>query len=154
MSCEKRPPVSYDGAMKSDAKNPKEYVAGVPPERRPHIEKLRALIKKSVPKAREGVFWGMLGFSIDERPFVGLASQKNYLSLYLMDLYAQPGLRDKHAAALSKLKMGKSCINFHSVDELPLETIGAILREAPNVVVKGGTMAKLPEAKKKPAKKK
>jgi uncharacterized protein YdhG (YjbR/CyaY superfamily) len=124
--------------MKIDAKDPEAYLAAVAPERRPHLEKLRALIKKSVPRAHEGIAWGMPCFSIDGRPFVALAAQKNYLSLYLMDLYTQPGLREKHAAALSTLKMGKSCINFQSADELPLATIGAILREAPNVVVKGG----------------
>jgi uncharacterized protein YdhG (YjbR/CyaY superfamily) len=140
--------------VKSDAKDPESYMAAVPAERRPHIDKLRALVSKSVPKATEGVFWGMLGFAIGERPFVGLSSQKNYISLYLMDLYTQPGLREKHADALSKLKMGKSCINFQSVDELPLDTIAAILREAPKFVVKGGTMEKIPVDKKPPAKKK
>jgi uncharacterized protein YdhG (YjbR/CyaY superfamily) len=80
--------------MKSAAKDPESLIAAIPPERRVHIEKLRALIKKSVPKAREGILWGMLGFTINERPFVGLAAQKNYLSLYLMDLYVQPGLRE------------------------------------------------------------
>src|SRR5262249_61974370 len=100
--------------MKIAATDPEGYLAAMPPERRPHVETLRALIKKVVPQAREGVLWGMLGFTINERPFVGLASQKNYLSLYLMDLYVQPGLREKHAAALSRLKMGKSCINFQS----------------------------------------
>jgi uncharacterized protein YdhG (YjbR/CyaY superfamily) len=138
--------------MKSQAKDPAAYLAAVPPERRVHLETLRALVKKSVPKAREGILYGMLGFTIDERPFAALAAQKNYLSLYLMDLYVQPGLREKHAAALSQLKMGKSCINFKSADDLPLATIGAILREAPNVVVSGGTMAKAPKATKKAAK--
>jgi uncharacterized protein YdhG (YjbR/CyaY superfamily) len=137
--------------MKIAAKDPAGYLAAVPPERRAHLETLRALIKKSVPKAREGLVWGMLGFTINERPFVALAAQKNYLSLYLVDLYVQPGLREKHAAALSSLKLGKSCINFKSVDELPLPTIGAILREAPNVVVKGGTMATAGKATKKAA---
>jgi uncharacterized protein YdhG (YjbR/CyaY superfamily) len=138
--------------MKIAAKDPEGYLAAVPPERRAHLETLRRLIRKSVPKAREGIVWGMLGYTINERPFVALASQKNYLSLYLMDLYVQPGLREKHAAALSTLKMGKSCINFQSVEELPLTTIGAILREAPNVVVTGGTMATAGKATKKAAK--
>jgi hypothetical protein len=69
-----------------------------------------------------------------------------------MDLYVQPGLRKKHEKELRKLKMGKSCINFSSIDELPLETIGAILKEAPNVVVKTGTLAKV--GRSKPAAKK
>ena len=128
--------------MKIEAKNGAEYVAAIPAERRPHVEKLRALVKKEVPRATEGIQWGMLGYAIEGRPFVAIASQKTYLSLYLLDLYTQPGLRKKHEKALAKLKMGKSCINFSSVDELPLETIAAILREAPRVVVDKGTMAK------------
>jgi uncharacterized protein YdhG (YjbR/CyaY superfamily) len=128
--------------MKIEAKDAKGYVAAVPAERRPHVEALRALVKKAVPKATEGIQWGMLGYAIDGRPFAAIASQKNYLSLYLMDLYTQPALKKKHEKALAKLKMGKSCINFSSVDELPLDTIAAILREAPNVVVERGTMAK------------
>jgi hypothetical protein len=58
-----------------------------------------------------------------------------------MDLYTQPDLREKHATALAPLKMGKSCINFQTVDELPLETVGAILSVAPNLQVTTGTLA-------------
>jgi hypothetical protein len=67
-----------------------------------------------------------------------------------MDLYTQPGLREKHASALASLKMGKSCVNFQSVDELPLDTIAAILRCASHVEVKTGTMKVVgPGTKKK-----
>jgi hypothetical protein len=98
--------------MKSAAMAPASYVASISAEHRPDIDKLRKLIKKSVPKAHEGMGWGLLLFSLDERPFAGLASQKNYLSLYLMDLYSRVRLCEKHAATLSKLKMGKSCISI------------------------------------------
>jgi len=126
--------------MKIEAKDGNGYVAAIPAERRPHIERLRALVKKTVPQATEGIEWGMLGYTIGGRVFVAMASQKNYMSLYLCDLYTQPALAKKHAKALAKLKMGKSCINFSSVDELPLDTIAAILREASRVVVKSGTL--------------
>jgi hypothetical protein len=84
----------------------------------------------------------MLGYAYEGRPFAAIAAQKNYLSLYLMDLYTQPGLRTQHAAALASLKMGKSCINLQRVDELPLATIRQILAVAPKVEVKSGTLAK------------
>jgi hypothetical protein len=84
----------------------------------------------------------MLGYSIDERPFVAIASQKNYMSLYLCDIYSQPALRKKYEKAFKGVKMGKSCINFTDVATLPLDAIEAILREAPNIVVTSGTMAK------------
>jgi uncharacterized protein YdhG (YjbR/CyaY superfamily) len=142
--------------MKIEAKSAKEYVAAIPAERRPDVEKLRALVKASVPAATEGIMWGMIGYTIGGRPFTAIASRKSYLSLHLMDLYTQPGLRAKHEKALAKLKMGKGCLNFSSVDELPLDTISAILRAAPDVVLTFGTMAgkSAKAAKKTPAKKK
>lgn len=126
--------------MKIEAKDGNGYVAAIPAERRPHVEKLRALVKKSVPRATEAIQYGMVAYTIEGRLVAAIASQKNYLSLYLCDLYTQPGLMKKHKKALAKLKMGKSCINFSSVDELPLDTIAAILREAPNVIVTKGTL--------------
>ncbi len=119
--------------MKLKADTPAEYLAAVPAERRPHIEKLRSLIKKRVPKSREALNWGALSYTVGERPFAAIASQKNYLSLYLLDLCSHPELREPHEAILSKLKMGKGCIRFQSIEELPLETIGAILQAAPKI---------------------
>ncbi len=127
--------------MRSQARTPAEYLAAAPPERRPHLEALRDLVKRAVPDCQEGIAWDMLAYQLAGRPFAAMASHKSYLSLYLMDLYTQPGLREKHAAALAPLKMGKSCINFQSIEELPLDTISAILREARNVVVTSGTLA-------------
>jgi len=129
--------------MKSEAKTADAYVASLDANRRAQIEAIRRLVKTAVPQATEGIAWGMIGYAIEGCPFAGVASHKNYVSLYLMDLYTQPGLREKHAAALSNLKMGKSCINFQSVEELPLETIAAILKTAPHAHVSGGTMAKV-----------
>ena len=128
--------------MQIKAANPTDYMAKIPADRRPHIETLRRLVRKAVPRAEEGIVWGMLGYCIGERPFVCIASQKNYMSLYLCDLYSQPGLRKKHEKAFKGIKMGKSCINFTDVETLPLQAIEAILREAPKVVVKSGTMAR------------
>ena len=128
--------------MRIKAANPAEYMAALAPERKPHIERLRRLVRKAVPHAEEGMVWGTLGFCIDGRPFVAFASQKNYISLYLYDLYTTPALRKKHEKAFKGLKMGKSCINFTDVDKLPLDAIEAILREAPKIVVKSGTMAR------------
>src|SRR5262249_35500414 len=119
----------------------------VDPARRPEIEKLRKLVLAAVPGATECIQFGMLGYSVDGRPFAAIAAQKRYLSLYLMDLYTQPGLRERHADALAGLKMGKSCINFSSVDELPLGALRAILAEAPKVKVERGTLA--PQAAKR-----
>src|SRR5438128_8907897 len=117
--------------MRIQATDAEDYVAQIPEERRPHVQRLRKLVKKAVPKASEGIEWGMICYLYQGRPFACIASQKNYLSLHLPDLYTQPKLRAKHAKALSSLKMGKGCINFRSTEELPLDTIQAILRQAP-----------------------
>jgi uncharacterized protein YdhG (YjbR/CyaY superfamily) len=134
--------------MRSQAKSPTEYLAALPVERRRSLEQLRKLVKKAVPASVEGISWGMIGYSVDGRPFAAMAAQKSYLSLYLMDLYSQPGLREKHAEALAGLKMGKSCINFQSLDELPLDAITAILKEAPKVRVTSGTLAPKKKSRK------
>jgi len=140
--------------MKIAAKDADAYVAAAERGRRPHLEKVRTLVKKTLPKVREDIMSGMIGHSLDGRTFAALASQKNYMSPYLMDLYAQPGLREAHAEALSKLNMGKSCINFNSVAELPLATIAAILAAAPRTVVtKGKPAAKKAAATKPPPRK-
>lgn len=141
---------------KAVAEDPDAYVAALPLERQEQVQRLRKLAKKAVPKATEGIVWGMLGFQVNGRPFAGIASHKSYLSLHLMDIYTQPDLRKKHEKALAKLKMGKSCINFSVLDSLPLETIEAILREAPRITVTTGTLAaqSKPAATKAPGKKK
>jgi uncharacterized protein YdhG (YjbR/CyaY superfamily) len=135
--------------MKGTAKTPDAYLEALDEDRRAQVEAIRRLVKKSVPRATEGIAWGMIGYAIDGRPFAGVASHKSYLSLYLMDLYTQPGLLEKHAAELSGLNMGKSCINFRRVEELPLDTIAAILKAAPDARVAGGTMAKVTFKRKK-----
>jgi uncharacterized protein YdhG (YjbR/CyaY superfamily) len=127
--------------MQIKATSAADYLKQIPADRRPHVERLRKLIKSSVPSAEEELQWGMLGYSIEGRPFAAIASHKSYLSLYLMDLYTQPGLREKHEVALAPLRLGKSCINFRDVEELPLDTVSAILEVAPRVQVTSGTLA-------------
>jgi hypothetical protein len=138
--------------MKKQAKSAAAYVAAIPDDRRDDVERLRALVKEAVPQAIEGMVWGMLGYAIGERPFVAIGSHKTYMSLYLLDFYTQPSLRKKYEKALAGVKIGRSCINFQSVDELPLDAIKAILAEAPNVRVEGGTMAKKKMVKPAPKK--
>ncbi len=127
--------------MKSQARDPAAYLSEVDPARRVQLQRLRALVRHAVPEAEEKMQSGMLTYTFEGRPFASVAAQKDTLSLYLMDLYTQPELREQHAKALAGLKMGKNCINFDRVDELPLETIRAILAEAPYLTVDRGTLA-------------
>ena len=132
--------------MKSTAKTVDAYIAGLPEDRRPAVKKLRALLKRRVPKgSSESMGWGLITYSIplerypntyNGQPllYAALASQKGHLSLYLC-AYGAAGIREKLEAGFKKagkkLNMGKSCIRFRSLDELPLDVIGDVVASVP-----------------------
>jgi len=119
--------------MRIAATSPEEYVASLPGERRPHLERIRALVKKTVPEAEEKILWGMIGWEIHGRPFAAVASQKASMSLYLMDLAALPALAAEHAADLAHMARGKSCLHFLRASDLPLDVVAKILAKAPTL---------------------
>ncbi|HEX6750055.1 MAG TPA: DUF1801 domain-containing protein [Longimicrobium sp.] len=124
-----------------------EYLAELPEDRRAAISAVRDVIVRSLPEGyAEGMGYGMIGYTVpleryphtyNRQPLVlaGLAAQKNYYALYLMCAYegSEHGraLRDAFRAAGKKLDMGKSCIRFRSLDDLPLEAIGRIIASLP-----------------------
>lgn len=126
--------------MKSEAKTVDAYLAELPAERRSQIEKVRNIILKNLPAGFEEVMnWGMITYQVplarypdtyNGQPLVyaGLASQKNYMSIYLMGIYADEETRrefeDAYEASGKKLKMGKSCVRFRKIEDLPLPVIG------------------------------
>ena len=63
--------------------------------------------------------------------FAGLASQKNYVTVHLMNIYGNPADEEwfvkRYKAARKKLNMGKSCVRFKTIDDLPVDLIGAAL---------------------------
>jgi uncharacterized protein DUF1801 len=123
--------------MQSFAKTPNEYIENLPDDRQAPIATLRALIKKALPKGyEEGMDYGMITYHIplsrypdtyNDHPlqYVALASQKNYMSLYLMGVYGEheSSFRKKYEATGKKLNMGKSCLRFTSIDDLALDVI-------------------------------
>lgn len=133
--------------MKSKAKTVAEYIKGVPADRRASFVTVRTLILKNLPKGyEESVGWGMPVYQVplkvypdtyNKQPlmYAALASQKNYLALYLCNVYGLSPLREKLVAAFKaagkKLDMGKSCIRFQSADDLPLKAIGQIVASTP-----------------------
>lgn len=116
-----------------------DYLAGLPPERRAEIEKVRDVVNDALPAGyREGMGYGMIGWVIplDDFPvtyngqplaYAGLAAQKNYNALYLNCVYASTErterLRELWKAAGKKLDMGKSCIRFKRADDLALDVV-------------------------------
>lgn len=136
--------------MQSRAATVDQYLADLPDDRRAAVEAVRAVIRKNLPKGyEERMAYGMIGWGVphslypagyhcDPRqplPFVGLASQKGHLSLYLMAVYLDPELEGWFRGAWKKsghkLDMGKACIRFKSADDVPLDVIGEAIRRVP-----------------------
>jgi uncharacterized protein YdhG (YjbR/CyaY superfamily) len=132
--------------MQSSAETPSEYIASLPAERREVMFQLRKILKDNLPEGfEEGMGYGMLSYHVphsvypdgyhcnpkDPLPFINLASQKNYIALYHMGLYADKDLHDWFLEEYSKYStkkpdMGKSCIRFKKMQEVPYELIGKL----------------------------
>ena len=133
--------------MKSNATSVDQYMQELPVERREAMQKLREVILKNLPKGFvEEMGYGMMGYSVPHSiypdgyhcdpkqalPFFALASQKNFIALYHMGVYAVPELYDwfvseypKHCK--SKLDMGKSCIRFKKMEDIPYDLIAELV---------------------------
>lgn len=132
--------------MQSKAKTPEEYIASLPKDRQKPILELRNAVLKNIPKGFvEAMGYGMLGFVIPHSlypdgyhcdpkqplPFMGMASQKNFISVYHMGIYADKKLftwftREYAKQSKTKLDMGKSCIRFKKIDQIPVKLIGEL----------------------------
>jgi hypothetical protein len=133
--------------MNSKAKSIPEYLAGLPGERRRVLVALRALIRKRIPKGyQEAPACGMIGWQVPLKvcpetyngqplQYLAIGAQKRHLAIYLMNAYACPAVkRDIVAgfkAAGKRLDMGKSCIRFRSLDDLPLDVIARAVAATP-----------------------
>jgi hypothetical protein len=134
--------------MQSKATTVAQYLKELPDDRRATIKAVRSVVRANLdPLVKEGMQYGMIGwyiphavfppgYHVDPKiplPFVALASQKNYCSLYLMALYGDetPGeqwFRKAWAKTGKKLDMGKCCIRFKRAEELALDVIAEALR--------------------------
>ena len=133
--------------MKSRAKNVDEYLKELPADRREAIRAVRRVILKNLPKGyEEAMNWGAICYQVplsvlpetyNGQPlcYAALASQKNYMSVYLMTVYGHKSLekefRERYKASGKKLDMGKSCVHFKKLDDLPLDLIGEIISRVP-----------------------
>jgi len=123
------------------------FIAKLPAERRPSVERVRDVIRRHLPRGYEEVISkNMLVYQVplarysdtyNGHPlwYVALASEKSYLSLHLMAVYADAAraqrLRDGFQAAGKKLDMGKACVHFRAADDLPLDVIGELVASVP-----------------------
>ncbi len=142
--------------MHSKASTVAEYIASLPEDRKVAIEAVRKVVLKNLGKGySEGMTYGMIGYFVPHSvypagyhcdskqplPFAGLASQKNYMSLYMMSVYCgcdggeQTELlkwfQQAWAKTGKKLDMGKACIRFKKLEDLALEVIGEAVRRVP-----------------------
>ncbi len=135
--------------MQSSAETVTAYLDEIPSERKAAFLKLRETMVRNIPEGfSEQISYGMLGFVVPHSiypngyhcdpklplPFAGIASQKHFIALYHMGIYANPELLQwfvneypKHSK--QKLDMGKSCIRFKKWDQIPFELIAELMRK-------------------------
>lgn len=132
---------------RSQAKSVDGYLKELPPERRAVVSKLRDMVLKHLPKGYEESFeWGYPTYQVplarfpdtyNKKPlcYAAIAAQKNHYALYLMCVYQDAKQLAKLEAAFEKagkkLDMGKSCVRFKSLDDVPLPAIGQIIASTP-----------------------
>ncbi len=132
--------------MQSKASTVEQYLAELPPERQGALRRLRDTIAAQLPPGfEERMGYGMPGWSVPHSlypagyhcdpktplPFLGLASQKQYISVYHMGLYAETGLLAwfvaEHAkASPHRLDMGKCCVRYKKPEHIPFELIARL----------------------------
>jgi hypothetical protein len=136
--------------MQSKTTTVKEYLAELPSDRRAAISAVRDVILKNLDKGYdEGMQYGGIGYYVPHKnyppgyhcdpkialPFAGLASQKNHMAVYMMCMYGEneqeSWFRKEWAKTGKKLDMGKCCIRFRKLENLPLELIGEAIRRMP-----------------------
>jgi len=125
--------------MQSNARTADEYVASLPEDRRAAISSVREAILENLPRGYEEVMnWGMICYQVplsicpdtyNGQPlmYAALASQKGHMAVYLTSVYMDDGTRrafeNKYRATGKRMDMGKSCVRFRKLDDLPLDVV-------------------------------
>ena len=136
--------------MQSKSKNVEEYLVALPEDRREAITAIREVFIKNLPKGyEEGMQWGMPSYFVplsaypagyncqpdQALPFVGFASQKNHMAIYGFCIYMDEELKNRFVAdwkkSGKKLDMGKSCVRFKKLEDVPLKVIGDAVKRVP-----------------------
>ncbi|MHA7055623.1 DUF1801 domain-containing protein [Aquimarina sp. M1] len=132
--------------MQYQVSTPDEYLEAIPEERKEPMRNLRKVILDNLPKGfSEEINYGMIGYVVPHEiypngyhcdpklplPFMNIASQKNFIAVYHSGIYADKDLMDWFVCEYpkyvkTKLDMGKSCIRFKKVDQIPLKLIGEL----------------------------
>ncbi|MFK5981672.1 MAG: DUF1801 domain-containing protein [Flavobacteriaceae bacterium] len=133
--------------MKYEAKTVEKYISQLPKDRKTAFIKLRKMILKNLPKGfEEGILYDMPAYYVPHSiyldgyhvnpslplPFINIASQKNFIAFYHMGIYNDPKLLEWFTSEYpkyvkNKLDMGKSCIRFKKIDQIPFELLGELV---------------------------
>ena len=133
--------------MKSDAATVGDYLASLPEDRREAVAVVRSVILDRLPDGyAEEMRWGMVSYEVplaiqpdtyNGKPllYAALASQKRHMAVYLSGVYADPEARADfervYRASGKRFDMGKSCVRFRRLEDLPLEVIGDAIARYP-----------------------
>src|SRR3989344_5388173 len=122
------------------AKSLEEYFSMLPEERKKPMEFLHKFIQSTVPRLKPVFSYNMPGYGlfkyknykkeVIDWPVIALASQKNYISLYVCAVDKGEYIAEKHKDNLGKVGVGKSCIRFKKIEDLNLKTLEKVLKMA------------------------
>lgn len=135
--------------MQIQADSVEDYISKIPEERQEVFRKIFNAVNDNLPQGfKENISYGMVGWAVpletypagyhctlgSPLPFISLASQKNFIALYHMGIYAKPELLDWFVAEFPKyskrkLDMGKSCIRFKNRDDIPFELLAEVSKK-------------------------
>ncbi|MBT3228660.1 MAG: DUF1801 domain-containing protein [Candidatus Marinimicrobia bacterium] len=134
--------------MKSEAKTVEEYISELPDDRATQIAQVRKIILANLPHGYEETMnWGMITYQVplsvfpdtyNKQPlmYAALASQKNHMSVYLSGIYTfedrQKRFHEAYKETGKRMDIGKSCVRFRKLDDLPLELIGQTIASLPS----------------------
>lgn len=126
--------------MRSDINNVEEYLAGLPDDRQEAVRAVRRVILENLPEGYQEIMnWGMIAYEVplkvcpdtyNGKPlmYAALASQKRHMAVYLTGIYMDEGTRKWFEAEYretgKRMDMGKSCVRFRTLDQLPLPLVG------------------------------
>lgn len=131
------------------SKTVQDYIDALPEDRQVPMAHLRDVISRNIPdEFSEGISYNMIGWAIPHElypkgyhcdpklplPFLSIASQKNFIALYHMGLYADKELlnwfvKEYPLHSKTKLDMGKSCVRFKKISEIPYDLIAELVRK-------------------------
>ena len=131
----------------SKAETVEEYLAELPADRREAITTVRDVVRRHLPAGyEEAMNWGMISYQVplsaypdtyNGQPlmYAALASQKNHMAVYLSGIYADEESRERfeaeYRATGKRYDVGKSCVRFRKLDDLPLDVVGQAIASLP-----------------------